>query len=78
MSDRANRFRYFLDSEVGQEVIALLDSEAKEPEDELYEIMSKKPDTLTGKTALKFAIRAKALRDFKETLLDVARKADPK
>ena len=72
MNDRAIRFREFIGSQVGHEVIAMLDDMAKEPQDELFEIMARKPDSLTGKTALKYAIRAKALRDFKQEILDVA------
>jgi len=73
--DRAIRIKEFLQSQVGVEIIAILDKEAKEPEDELYQIMAARPDSLTGKTAIKYAVRAKALRDFKELLLDEARTA---
>lgn len=76
MNEKAQRMKEFLGSQVGHELIAMLDEQAKEPEDELYQIMAKKPDTLTGKTALKYAIRAKALRDFKQELHDLAANAD--
>lgn len=75
MNEKAQRIKEFLGSQVGHEVIAMLDEMAKEPECELYEIMAKRPDSLTGKTALKYAIRAKALRDFKQELYDLAANA---
>lgn len=78
MNERAQRIREFLGSQVGHEIMAILDEMAREPKDELWEIMAKKPDTLTGKTALKYAIRSKALTDFKEALADEARAATPK
>lgn len=59
-----------------RDIAAILEAEAKEPEDELYEIMAKKPDSLTGKTALKYAIKAKALRDFMEILQDEVKLAN--
>ena len=71
--ERAQRIKEFIGSQVGHEILAMMDEAAKEPEDELYEIMAKKPDSLTGRTAIKYAVRAKALRDFKESLLDEAR-----
>lgn len=48
----------------------MLVEQAMEPQSELYEIMARRPDTLTGKTALKYAIRSKALSDFIELVDD--------
>ena len=73
--ERAQRIKEFIGSQVGYEILAMLDEQAKEPQDELWEIMAKKPDSLTGKTALKYAIKSKALNDFKDSLLDEARTA---
>lgn len=73
MSDQINRARRIdetMRTPGWRDIAAMLNAQAKEPEDELYEIMSKKPDSLTGKTALKYAIRARALRDFMESLQD--------
>ena len=51
-------------------IMAMLDEQATEPKDELYEIMSRKPDTLTGKSAIRLASRCAALKDFKESIFD--------
>lgn len=71
--DRARRIQETMDTPGWVDIAAMLDEQAREPKDELYEIMAKKPDTLTGKAALKYAIRAKALCDFKESLQDEVR-----
>lgn len=60
------------------DILSMLEEQAREPEAELYEIMAHKPDTLTGKTALKYAIRAKALREFKASVEDEIRILEPK
>lgn len=68
--ERAQRLQEMMHTAGWLDLVSMLNAQAKEPEDELYEIMSKKPDSLTGKTALKYAIRARALRDFMESLMD--------
>lgn len=57
-----------LNSPGWRHIEAMLDEQAQEPKDELYEIMSRKPDTLTGKGAIRLASRASALKDFKESV----------
>ncbi len=47
---------------------AMLDEQAREPQDELFQIMSKRPDTLTGKSAMRLAAKCAALKDFKESV----------
>lgn len=61
----------------GRLLVKILDEMAQEPKDELWEIMSRKPDTLTGKSAIKLAVRSKALRDFKETVDDTILSLNP-
>lgn len=56
---------------------SMLAEQAQVPKDELWEIMARKPDTLTGKTALKYAIKAKALNDFAESVEDAVRPLNP-
>lgn len=68
--DRARRLQEMMRTPGWLDLVAMLNAQAKEPEDELYEIMAKKPDSLTGKTALKYAIKARSLRDFMESLQD--------
>ena len=46
----------------------MLDDQSAEPKDELWEIMARRPDTLTGKSAVKLASRSKALVDFRESI----------
>ena len=73
--DRARRIKEFLQSQVGVEIIAMLDEQAKEPLDELYEIMIHRPGTAMGEIAHTKAGAANGLRKFKESLLDAARTA---
>ncbi len=47
---------------------AMLDEQAQEPQVELFIIMSKRPDMLTGKSAMRLAARCAALKDFKESV----------
>ncbi len=68
--ESARRIQETMHTPGWKDIASMLNAQAKEPEDELYEIMAKKPDTLTGKAALKYAIRARALRDFMESLQD--------
>lgn len=69
-TDRAQRIRETMGTAGWREILAILDERIREPKDRLYAIMGRKPEDLTGKTALKLAIRAKALEDFKEEVLD--------
>ena len=73
---RAERIRDTMHTPGWQDIAAMLNEQAQEPQDELWEIMAKRPDTLTGRTALKFAIKSKALREFYESLQDELKKAN--
>ena len=55
----------------------MLAEQSELPKDELWAIMANKPDTLTGKTALKYAIRSKALTDFKDSVEDELKALNP-
>lgn len=65
----AERIKYVLQSQGWVDIQQMMDDEIKENRDELQHIMAKRPDTLTGKTALKYAIRASAIEDLKEQIL---------
>lgn len=54
----------------------MLNEQISEEKDALYETMTKKPDTLTGKAAIGRANRARALEDFRESVLE-ANKISP-
>ena len=55
----------------------MLSEQAQEPKDELWAIMASKPDTLTGKSALKLAMRSKALHQFAESVQDEVKLLNP-
>lgn len=75
--ERSRRIKDWLESEVGADVIAMLDEQADEPKDELYEILStSRGDSMAIATARRLATRSRALKKFKESLLDEARKAE--
>ena len=73
MSARGERIMQTMHTPGWLDIEAMLNEQASGPESELCEIMAKRPDTLTGKTALKYAIKARALRDFMESLKDEVR-----
>lgn len=74
--ERAHRLKDMTFTPGWRDVVAMLNDEAKGAESELVEIMATRPDTLTGKSALKYAIRARALRDFMEMITDEVRLLD--
>lgn len=78
MNDKAQRVKDFLASKVGEDVIGLLDEMARSPKDELFEMMTRKPESLTGRIAIAKANRAKALIEFKEELYALAGPLNPK
>ena len=50
------------------DIVKVLDEMAQSQKDELIEIMTRKPETLTGRIAIAKANRTKALTDFKDEL----------
>ena len=54
----------------------MLDAQISEEKDAIYETMTRKPDTLTGKAAIGRANRARALEDFRDSVLE-AQKISP-
>lgn len=48
----------------------ILDEHIQSPRLQLWEIMAKRPDLLTGKKAVSLAARSNALEDFKESVED--------
>ena len=76
MSDRANRILDTARTAGWLDVIAMLDEQAKEPLDELYEIMVHQTEKATESSAFLKAGKARGLRAFKQSLLDEIRKAE--
>jgi hypothetical protein len=58
------------DSPGGLFIRSVLDGHIEDAKERLYRIMATKPETLTGKTAISLAARARALEDFRDTILD--------
>jgi hypothetical protein len=77
VSQRSERIYSLSLCEGFPELIEMLKEQISEPKDRLYSIMSSKPDTLTGKSAIKLAATAKALERFKESLEDEIRISNP-
>lgn len=68
--DRARRIAATMSSDGWGDVVEMLHAQAQESADTLLDLMGRKPDTLTGKTAIKLASRRAALLDFMESLTD--------
>jgi hypothetical protein len=66
----AYRVRESLGTAGWKDISKMLDEQAFEYREEVLEIMSSRPDTLTGKKAISLAAKAKALADFKESVYD--------
>ena len=69
-NSRARRIAHLSQCEGFQDLMSDLTERIAEAKEELFQIMSSKPDILTGKTALRLAARAKALEEFRENILD--------
>ena len=76
-SERAQRFGAFFNSQVGREILAMLDEQIKEPKDEFYRLVGgSKPELLVGKKGIQLASRARGLEDFRESILDEVRASE--
>lgn len=67
-TDRAQEIQHTLSTAGWRHIEAIRSSLSNDAREELFELMARKPDTLTGKVALKLAIRSKALSDLKEAI----------
>lgn len=76
MSERAQRIQDTMHTPGWHDIAAMLNEQAQEMQDALLVIMADRPDSLTDKTSLKYAIRLKALRDFYESLQDEVKKVN--
>lgn len=76
VDERAMRIRDTMGTPGWRDIEAMLNEQAKEPLDELYEIMVHKTGTVTGAGAHMRAGKAKGLIAFKESLLDEVKKAN--
>ena len=75
---RANRIHYTMRTEGWPDILAILDEMAKTPQDELYELMVRKPETLTGRIAIAQANRAQGLIEVREDLYALVAPLNPR
>jgi len=75
--EAADRIRYVLQSSGWQDIQKLIDDGISERTEALLELMDSRPDSLTGKTAIKLAAGRKALKDLKEEILGSQRLLAP-
>ena len=68
--ERAQRIRETLGTAGWRDISAMLAEQEAEPREELYAIIGRRPDTLTGKSAVRLAARSAALKDFRESIED--------
>ena len=78
MNAKAERVYATMSTPGWVDIIQMLDEMSKTPQDELFEIMVKKPETLTGRIAIAKANRAKGLMEFKEELYAFVAPLNPK
>ena len=69
-ASRASRLRHLMNTEGWGDIASMLEEQISEAKDAIYNIMTSNPDTLTGKKAIGLANRARALEEFKESLLE--------
>lgn len=69
-NSRAQRLRHLMNCEGWSDLMAMLDEQISEPKDALYEVMTRQPHLLDKPTSIAKANRARALEDFKESLLE--------
>ena len=77
MNDRANRILETMGTPGWRDIESILNDMAKEPQDDLIEMMVRKPESLTGRIAIAKANRAKALIEFKQELYDLVAPLNP-
>ena len=77
MSDKAKRINDTMLTPGWKDVVEVLDEMALAAKEDLFEIMTKRPATLTGRTAIAKANRAKGLIEFKEELLALVAPLNP-
>lgn len=68
--EAAMRIRDALQGSGWRDIQALFREHIDEPRKKLAHLMAHDPDKLTGKTALKYAIRASAIEDLLEEIFD--------
>lgn len=74
---QAQAIKSILQSGAAHHLWAMLDEMVADDTNNLIGIIAKRPDTLTGKTAIRLASRAQALKDFKEAVLDTQKILEP-
>jgi len=75
--DRARRIQATLSTPGWLDILTLLDEMCAEAQGEVLHMMSVTPDKLTGKGAIRLASRARALRDFKDLVIDELKVLEP-
>lgn len=76
--DEAGVLRDFMNHPGYALAIGILESMKAEARDEVMHTMAHKPETLTGRTAIKYAARAAALQDYREELEGTQRRFERK
>ena len=66
--ERAKRLFDTMQTPGWSDAMSILTDFADEASNEIFEMIAHSPDKLTGKTAIKYAARARALRDYKEAV----------
>lgn len=76
--DQAQRIQATINTPGWLDIVRLLDEMAASSKDDLFEIMTKRPEKLTGRIAIAKANRADALIEFKEELYALVAPLNPK
>lgn len=66
----ASRIQNTMSTPGWQDIIFMLREKKADYKESLFKIMATKPDTLTGKTAIRYAASARALEEFEQVLDD--------
>ena len=68
--DRARRLYDTMQTPGWADAMFILTEQFAEAHEELIEMIGRTPDKLTGKTAIRLAAQARALKDYRESLED--------
>ena len=70
MLARAQRIRETIGTAGWQDILAIHQEKLTESREDFFNLMSSKPETMNLKAAARYAVRAKALEDFRESIED--------
>ncbi len=69
-TDRAQRIQHTLNTPGWVDICDLIDNGILEAQNQIFDLMLRTPDKLTGKAAIKIAAKARALKDLREDIED--------